>query len=208
MSSGSGVGPYRAPPAPRIGPDYLAVVPAPAPPALADAAAAAEPPPHERSRHANSTVALRLWRWPKATSHQTSVRVFRADVLALGSLDERVRLAGGLASGRRDGFAAFEGAKPGRSTDLRGVVGDGGGGAVARLATRAASGAGARTVSGSGTAGNLLLEPTRLGGVAGEIGEGGGGGAADHEPRRRAAGGALITPPPRQRPWPSRARRP
>ena len=36
------VGPYRAPPAPRIGPDYLAVVPAPAPAAaLADAAAAA-----------------------------------------------------------------------------------------------------------------------------------------------------------------------
>ena len=34
------VGPYRAPPAPRIGPDYLAVVPAPAA-ALTDAAAAA-----------------------------------------------------------------------------------------------------------------------------------------------------------------------
>ena len=36
------VGPYRAPPAPRIGPDYLAVVPAPAPASSAcDAAAAA-----------------------------------------------------------------------------------------------------------------------------------------------------------------------
>ena len=32
----------------------------------------------------------------------------------------------GLASGvAATGFAAFEGAKPGRSTDLRGVVGDG-----------------------------------------------------------------------------------
>ena len=47
----------------------------------------------------------------------------------------------GLASGvAATGFAAFEGAKPGRSTDLRGVVGDGdGGGAAAAGATRAAS---------------------------------------------------------------------
>ena len=35
------VGPYRAPPAPRIGPDYLAVVNAPAPALPADADAAA-----------------------------------------------------------------------------------------------------------------------------------------------------------------------
>ena len=100
----------------------------------------------------------------------------------------------GLASGvAATGFAAFEGAKPGRSTDLRGVVGDdGGGGAAARWGDASGVVAGARTVSGSGTAGNLLLEPTRLGGVAGEIGEGGGGGASTTSPGGAAAGGAFI----------------
>ena len=90
------------------------------------------------------------------------------------------------------GLRRLRGAKPGRSTDTRRrrrrrrwrrghPLGD-------------ASGvvAGARTVSGSGTAGNLLLEPTRLGGVAGEIGEGGGGGASTTSPGGAAAGAAFI----------------
>ena len=100
----------------------------------------------------------------------------------------------GLASGvAATGFAAFEGAKPGRSTDLRGVVGDGGGGGAAtRWGDASGVVAGARTVSGSGTAGNLLLEPTRLGGVAGEIGEGGGGGASTTSPGGAAAGAAFV----------------
>ena len=61
------VGPYRAPPAPRIGPDYLAVVPAPAPAAaLADAAAAAR----AAAGHGHST-ALR-WRRRRRLSQATS----------------------------------------------------------------------------------------------------------------------------------------
>ena len=75
----------------------------------------------------------------------------------------------GLASGvAATGFAAFEGAKPGRSTDSRGVVGDAG----ARWGDASGVVAGARTVSGSGTAGNLPGDLLRAragasGGVAG-----------------------------------------
>ena len=113
----------------------------------------------------------------------------------------------GLASGvAATGFAAFEGAKPGRSTDLRGVVGDDGGAAAARWGDASGVVDGARTVSGSGTAGNLPGDLLRaragaLGGVAGEaagdakratVGEGGGGGASTTSPGGAAAGGAFI----------------
>ena len=125
----------------------------------------------------------------------------------------------GLASGvAATGFAAFEGAKPGRSTDLRGVVGDDdGGGAATRWGDASGVVDGARTVSGSGTAGNLPGDLLRaragaLGGVAGEaagdakratvgegawagaaLGEGGGGGASTTSPGGAAAGAAAAS---------------
>ena len=112
----------------------------------------------------------------------------------------------GLASGvAATGFAALEGAKPGRSTDSRGVVGDAG----ARWGDASGVVDGARTVSGSGTAGNLPGDLLRaragaLGGVAGEaagdarratVGEGAWAGAAHRArlPGRGQCAGARLT---------------
>ena len=118
----------------------------------------------------------------------------RRPLLALEALDERGHLAARLGVGRRR-----HGLRRLRGREARQVHGlarrrrrRDGGGAAARWGDASGVVAGARTVSGSGTAGNLLLEPTRLGGVAGEIGEGGGGGASTTSPGGAAAGGAFI----------------
>ena len=95
------------------------------------------------------------------------------------------------------GFAAFEGAKPGRSTDLRGVVGDDDGAAAARWgdASGATSAADCLDRAPPGT----CCWSQRVWGGAGRDGRGGGGGARPQAPAAAAAALSMNAAPRQQR---------